>query len=65
MLWQFFLGRFLQMAAAVGAVLTVVDWLRLGGPHVRAGRILAWSAMLGAAAASVAVWRARRLPRSR
>ncbi|WP_396625207.1 hypothetical protein [Luteitalea sp.] len=54
MLWQFFVGRFLQAAAGVGALLTVVDWVRLGGEHVRGGRILLWSAIAGLVAAAVA-----------
>ena len=60
MLWQFVVGRFLQAAAGVGALLTVVDWLRFGGAHVRVGRTLAWSLVAGALAAAVATYRLRR-----
>lgn len=54
MLWQFFVGRFLQAVAGVGALLTVVDWYRFGGAHVRVGRIVLWSAIAGLVAAAVA-----------
>lgn len=54
MLWQFWLGRFLQAAAGIGALLTVVDWARLGGTQLRVGRILLWSVVAGAVAATLA-----------
>lgn len=60
MLWQFFLGRFLQVVAGVGALLTVVDWLRFGGAHVRIGRTLVWSVVAGAVVAGIATYRVRR-----
>ncbi len=60
MLWQFWVGRFLQASAGVGAVLTLVDWYRLGGDHIRLGRILLWSLTAGAVAASIATRRLRR-----
>lgn len=60
MLWQFWIGRFLQVVAGMGALLTLVDWYRLGGAGVRVGRIVAWSLVAGAIAATVAVRRLRR-----
>ena len=59
MVWQFFLGRFLQSAAGVGGVLTLVDWVRLGGADVRVGRIVLWSVVAGLVAAAVATWNLR------
>jgi hypothetical protein len=58
--WQFWLGRCLQATAGVGALLTCVDWLRFGGPGIRVGRIVAWSLVAGAIAATVATQRLRR-----
>ncbi len=60
MLWQFWIGRFLQVVAGMGVLLTLVDWYRLGGAHVRVGRIVAWSLVAGAIAATVAARRLRR-----
>jgi hypothetical protein len=60
MIWQFALGRFLQTTAGVGALLTVTDWLRFGGAHVRVGRTVAWSVVAGAVVAAVATYRLRR-----
>lgn len=54
MLWQFWLGRFLQAAAGVGILLTLVEWVRLGSTQLRVGRILLWSAVAGVVAATVA-----------
>lgn len=59
MLWQFFLGRFLQTTAGVGALLTVTDWLRFGGAHVRVGRTVAWSLVAGAVVAAITTYRLR------
>ena len=60
MLWQFFVGRFLQAAAGVGGVLTLLDWVRFGGAHVRVGRIVLWSAIAGLVAAVVTTRNLRR-----
>lgn len=60
MVWQFFVGRFLQSAAGVGGVLTLVDWVRLGGAQVRVGRIVLWSVIAGLAAAGLATHNLRR-----
>ena len=60
MLRQFWVGRFLQTAAAVGAMLTLVEWLRRGGAHVRVGYIVTWSAIAAAIAATIALRRVQR-----
>ncbi|BCS34108.1 hypothetical protein TBR22_A33370 [Luteitalea sp. TBR-22] len=60
MWWQLALGRFLQACACAGALLTVLDWIRFGGAHVRVGRILLWSAIVGLVAAAVATRSPRR-----
>ena len=59
-MWQFFLGRFLQSAAGVGGVLTLVDWARLGGAQVRVGHIVLWSVIAGLVAAGLATRNLRR-----
>ena len=59
-IWQFWLGRFLQSAAAIGALLTLVEWVRRGGAGVRVGYIVLWSAVAGAVAATMALRRLRR-----
>jgi hypothetical protein len=61
MYWGFWTGRFLQTASGVGALLTCVDWYRLGAADIRVGRIVVWSLAAGAVAATVAT---RRLQRS-
>ncbi|HTV03229.1 MAG TPA: hypothetical protein VMF13_21955 [Luteitalea sp.] len=65
MLWQFWLGRFLQSAAAIGALLTLVEWLRRGGSQIRVGYIVTWSAVAGAIAATIALRRVQRAGCSR
>ena len=60
MLWQFFVGRLLQTVALVGAVLTVADWVRLGVPGMRPGRIVFWSLVAGLVSAAVTTYRLRR-----
>ncbi len=60
MIWQFWVGRFLQVAAGLGALLTLIDWVRLGSANVRVAHILTWSVVGGAIAASVAAWSVRR-----
>jgi len=57
MLWQFFVGRFLQVAAGIGVLLTLADWVRFGGAHVRVGRTVGWSLAAGALAAAIATYR--------
>ena len=47
MLWQRWVGRFLQVGAAIGTMLTLVEWVSRGGTHVRAGRILLGAAIAG------------------
>lgn len=59
MIWRFFLGRFLQSTAGVGALLTLTDWFRFGGAHVRVGRTVAWSLVAGAVVATIATYRLR------
>jgi hypothetical protein len=61
MIWQRWVGRFLQVGSIIGAMLTLVEWVTLGATHVRAGRILLGSALAGAIAATIAT----RAPRSR
>ena len=60
MLWQRWVGRFLQVGAVVGAMLTLVEWVSRGGAHVRAGRILLGAAIAGAIGATIST-RASRL----
>lgn len=60
MLWQFFVGRFLQTFALIGAVLTIADWMRLGATGLRPGHIVFWSAAAGAVSASITTYRVRR-----
>jgi hypothetical protein len=60
MLWQFFLGRFLQAVALVGGVLTVADWLRFGASGMRPGRVVGASALAGLVSASIATYRLRK-----
>ena len=62
MLWQFWVGRFLQAVAGVGALLTLVDWIRLGSAQIRVGHIVVWSIVGGALAASISTWNVRRRP---
>ncbi|AMY11171.1 hypothetical protein LuPra_04418 [Luteitalea pratensis] len=52
--WQRWVGRFLQVAAVIGTLLTLVEWASRGGAHVRAGRILIESAVAGAIGATIA-----------
>ena len=59
MLWQRWVGRFLQVGAIIGAMLTIVEWAALGATHVRPGRILTGSAIAGAIAATIATRRTR------
>ena len=54
MLWQRWVGRFLQVGAVIGAMVTLVEWVTRGGAHVRAGRILIESAIAGAIGATIA-----------
>ncbi len=60
MLWQFWLGRCLQSAAGVGALLTCADWFRFGGAGIRVGHIVVWSLIAGAVAATISTDRLRR-----
>ena len=62
MLWQRWVGRFLQVSAVIGAMLTLVEWVSYGGAHVRAGRILLGAAIVGAVGATIATRRSQ-LPR--
>ena len=52
--WQRWVGRFLQVGAVLGAMLTLVEWVSRGGAHVRAGRILLESVVAGAIGATIA-----------
>lgn len=54
MFWQRWVGRFLQVGAVIGAMLTLVEWVALGATHVRPGRILLGSAIAGAIGATIA-----------
>jgi hypothetical protein len=54
MQWQRWVGRFLQVGAIIGAMLTLVEWVTLGAAHIRAARILLGSAIAGAIAATIA-----------
>jgi hypothetical protein len=57
MLWQRWVGRFLQVGAAIGTMLTLVEWVSRGGTHVRAGHILLGAAIAGVVGATVATRR--------
>ena len=59
MLWQHWVGRFLQVGAIIGATLTLVEWVALGAAHIRPGRILLGSAIAGAIGATLATRGAR------
>jgi len=60
MIWQRWVGRFLQVAAIIGAMLTLVEWVTLGATRVRPGRILLGSAIAGAIGATIATRGPRR-----
>jgi hypothetical protein len=57
---QRWVGRCLQVAAVIGAMLTLAEWAARGAAHVRPGRIVLGSAIAGAIAATVATRRSRR-----
>ena len=60
MLWQRWVGRFLQVGAIIGAMLTLVEWATIGAAHVRPGRIVLGSAIAGAIGATIATGGLRR-----